>query len=386
MVSVEDINSDPRFKIDTQVPGRLFVQPVRKYEVIRIPLKKLFIYYGESCTKIPDTVIYKFLDGEPDVKMRYEEFCMKYFSVFRNLASYNSLKNNFENVDYDIKKGAVVVNQLNIIIDGQHRCSLLYKKFGPNHKIEVVRLYYATPLIGLRLHKFMDRILFLPMKKWANRFTHLLNNPKLIKLAHKYKFTERILIFFYNRIQGGEFKSRGLRTLYEQEYSIKAGLYSYGCFNHLINFGGKGISVGSYCSIASNVRFLGGNHPYQNFSTSPVFYNRAVSDTVLHDIDRFSLEIGNDVWIGINVLITCGCRKIGNGAVIGAGAVVTKDVPPYAIVAGNPAKIIKFRFSDEEIAKLEKSRWWLHSPYVIHSICKKTNSIIDFCKAFDDFA
>lgn len=68
------------------------------------------------------------------------------------------------------------------------------------------------------------------------------------------------------------------------------------------------------------------------------------------------VEIGNDVWIGDNVVILKG--KIGDGAVIGAGAVVTRDVPPYAIVAGNPARVIKYRFDDETIRKLLKEKWW----------------------------
>lgn len=67
--------------------------------------------------------------------------------------------------------------------------------------------------------------------------------------------------------------------------------------------------------------------------------------------------IGNDVWLGANSLVLKGV-KIGDGAVIGAGAVVTKDVPPYAIVGGNPAKVIKMRFDDETIGKLMQLQWW----------------------------
>lgn len=82
----------------------------------------------------------------------------------------------------------------------------------------------------------------------------------------------------------------------------------------------------------------------------------------VQDIERFTLQIGNDCWIGGNVLITCGCHKIGNGAIIGAGAVVTHDIEPYSIVAGNPAKVIRKRFSDEEIDALEKSKWFELTP------------------------
>ena len=74
------------------------------------------------------------------------------------------------------------------------------------------------------------------------------------------------------------------------------------------------------------------------------------------------LCVGNDVWIGHGVTIVSSCEKIGNGAVIGAGSVVTKDVPPYSIVTGVPAKVIKYRFSEEIINALEDSCWWKLQP------------------------
>ena len=89
--------------------------------------------------------------------------------------------------------------------------------------------------------------------------------------------------------------------------------------------------------------------------------------------------MGNDAWIGYGTHITSSCHSIGNGAVIGTGSVVTKDVPPYAIVVGAPAKIIRYRFSPDDIAMLEKSEWWLLSPTELKSIANKTNSISDFC-------
>jgi acetyltransferase-like isoleucine patch superfamily enzyme len=70
------------------------------------------------------------------------------------------------------------------------------------------------------------------------------------------------------------------------------------------------------------------------------------------------LTIGNDVWIGDRVLILGGCKSIGNGAVIAAGAVVSRDVAPYAVVGGVPARLIRMRFNEAQIAKIEKSRWW----------------------------
>ena len=75
-------------------------------------------------------------------------------------------------------------------------------------------------------------------------------------------------------------------------------------------------------------------------------------------INRTTTVIGNDVWIGQNVIILPSVSVIGNGAVIGAGSIVTKNVPPFAIVAGNPAKIMKYRFSDDIINRIEQSAWW----------------------------
>jgi acetyltransferase-like isoleucine patch superfamily enzyme len=75
-------------------------------------------------------------------------------------------------------------------------------------------------------------------------------------------------------------------------------------------------------------------------------------------LNRPPLIVGNDVWIGANVVILPNVKVIGNGAIIGAGSIVSKDVEPYTVMAGNPAKFLKKRFSDSVIEKLEKSRWW----------------------------
>ena len=117
------------------------------------------------------------------------------------------------------------------------------------------------------------------------------------------------------------------------------------------------INVGSYCSIASNVSvLLDGNHTYTGFSTFP-FKESLGWDTGINTWAKSIPEIGNDVWIGMNVLILSGV-SIGHGAVIGANTVVTKDVPPYAIVAGNPGRIKKYRFSQDIINELLRYPWW----------------------------
>jgi len=122
--------------------------------------------------------------------------------------------------------------------------------------------------------------------------------------------------------------------------------------------------IGAFCSIANNVKIGGARHPIEWVSTSPVFYNgrdsvRKKFSTFDRDEDKHTV-IGNDVWIGANAIIIQGV-KIGNGAVIGAGSIVTKDVGDYEIVAGNPAKFIRKRFSDNVIQGLVDSKWWLLS-------------------------
>lgn len=122
-------------------------------------------------------------------------------------------------------------------------------------------------------------------------------------------------------------------------------------------------SIGSFCSIGQEC-LIGGlaSHPLNWISTHPAFYSsrkQANFSFVTSDelIEQGRVNIGHDVWIGARAIIIDGCN-IGNGAVIAAGAVVVKDVPPYAIVGGVPAKVIKFRFPPEKIEKIRSSRWW----------------------------
>lgn len=140
--------------------------------------------------------------------------------------------------------------------------------------------------------------------------------------------------------------------------------------------------VGKFCSIAGSVKLGMAAHTLDKLSTSPIFTERVNSTRhqwtdVQTDNPYNRVRVGNDVWIGENVMVLGGVT-IGDGAVIGAGAVVTKEVPPYAIVGGVPAKIIRYRFSEEQIGTLLNLKWW-DKP---DSLLK--NNIKLYQMAFDD--
>lgn len=141
----------------------------------------------------------------------------------------------------------------------------------------------------------------------------------------------------------------------------KVGDFSYAWMPKIKSWGeGTKCRIGKFCSIAGDVQiFLGGNHRNDWITTYP--FNELLPDVYGnikgHPMSKGDVVIGNDVWIGNNVMIMSGVT-IGDGASIGAGAVVTKDVPPYAIAAGVPAVVKKYRFPPRVIKKLLKIRWW----------------------------
>lgn len=133
--------------------------------------------------------------------------------------------------------------------------------------------------------------------------------------------------------------------------NIQVGKLSYGQLN-VYDWGtqGEGLEIGSYVSIANDVKFiLGGNHRYDTISTFP--FKVKLGKEKIEAYTNGKIIVEDDVWIGMGSIIMSGV-KINKGAVIAAGSVVTKDVPPYAIVGGNPAKIIKYRFNEKTIKKI----------------------------------
>lgn len=145
--------------------------------------------------------------------------------------------------------------------------------------------------------------------------------------------------------------------------------------------------IGRYCSVADHVIAGLSSHPMEWVSTSPAFYRGRDSipkDLAALDYDSSAPQtiIGNDVWIGQNVLIRPGVT-IGNGAVIGMGSVVTKDVPPYTVVAGNPARVIRPRFAPELAERLEASCWWDMEPAALKQYSHFMNDPEAFLEALE---
>ena len=164
------------------------------------------------------------------------------------------------------------------------------------------------------------------------------------------------------------------------------------------------ILVGKYCSIANDIKFLvGGNHNYNAVTSyeirSPEFLRYFNEEQIKEEenddlpvhtplpanisklFKTHQVIIGNDVWIGAHSTIVNEV-SIGNGAVIGTGAVVAKDVPPYAIVVGNPARVIKYRFSKDIIRKLQAIKWWNWSPEKIIKIPRIFSNVEKFVEKY----
>jgi len=140
-----------------------------------------------------------------------------------------------------------------------------------------------------------------------------------------------------------------VRRLYREFHDLEVGLYTIGpCESGPENFA-RGTKIGRYCSVYYTVTAPAAGECYGSHVTAAAQ-------------EPGPLVIGHDVFLGHNVIIMPSTRTIGDGAFVGAGAVVVKPVPPYAVMMGNPARAIKFRFSEKTIAGLLDSKWWLKSP------------------------
>ena len=153
------------------------------------------------------------------------------------------------------------------------------------------------------------------------------------------------------------YESRYLRDHFERRYGIRIGLYSNSYFDRWRV--PPGTVAGRYSTISKTSRIISANHPIASLSTHPYFYLKEFGfvDEDLHD--RRTTVIEDDVWMGHYAVVAPGCKVVGLGSIIGAGSVVSRDVPRYAIMMGSPAQLTRYRFREDVIDAIEATEWWL---------------------------
>jgi acetyltransferase-like isoleucine patch superfamily enzyme len=156
-----------------------------------------------------------------------------------------------------------------------------------------------------------------------------------------------------------QLESKWLREHFDSVYRIRVGMYSYGCFD--VRRIPRDVTIGRYCSFSQTCWLLNANHVLDYLSLHPYLYNPALGVVASEPFERTKFVVEDDVWIGHNAVITASAARIGRGAVVAAGAVVTRNVEPYEVVAGVPARRLRMRFDADCIAKIEESKWWLMS-------------------------
>ncbi len=225
----------------------------------------------------------------------------------------------------------------------------------------------------------LSNVEYIKVKKLLNESGIFFSNKKDV-----FRFKDEEIIVFNENMK----LEKGIGILAGKSLPMEMGVGSYS-WSPL----DSSITIGRFCSIARGLNIIGGRHPIEALTTSSVMYDRHFS--IVNFIEDefgyvhpknpnkqkpFSVKIGNDVWIGANVTLPRNVN-IGNGAVIAANSIVTKDVLPYTIIGGNPAKLIKYRFDSETIQRLLASKWWEYNLKDISSL--NMNDPVSFLNDFN---
>lgn len=202
------------------------------------------------------------------------------------------------------------------------------------------------------------------------RLIERINNYQILKKLHKSDIEEEKIRESY--------RNRGVNVASHAFISLDSNI---GKYTYIGNYSVVGkTTIGRYSSIGDFCTIGPGEHRIKNTATSYLLYKDKIGAEYYDGDDgrkSGGVVIGNDVWVGCNVVVSRGVR-IGDGAVIGANSFVNKDVPDYAVVAGSPARIIKYRFSDKVISELKESRWWDKDLKDAKAIVNKMDAVI--CK------
>ena len=179
--------------------------------------------------------------------------------------------------------------------------------------------------------------------------------PVLLAMARQPRLQRRAMQLAA-RLERGAFRSSTMRAIMAEYHGVEIGAYSYGSCFEPGSFP-SGARIGRYVSMAGGVkRRL--NHPLERLVLHPFFYNERLGYVAARTIQHHRFSIGHDAWIGENVIFTEGCTRVGIGAAIGAGSVVTRDVEDFMVVAGVPARPLRRRFDDALVEAILRSAWW----------------------------
>lgn len=204
----------------------------------------------------------------------------------------------------------------------------------------------------------------------------------MLKCLFVNRITRKILVVIVSKLEGGVWRTKTVRKWYRNFKQIDAGYGSYGWTEDFFN---GPATIGNYCSFGPGLKRFEKNHIINGVTTHPCWFNPVIGWVGKDPREATRLHIGHDVWIGANVILLPGCRNIGNGAIIAAGAVVNHDVPAYSIEGGVVSKHIKWRFEKEVQIMLEESEWWNLSEDVLKNYADYFSDPPLFCQKIKEY-